>query len=271
MHQVYKEGVDFLEFPSFHENDKVKHLCSTRMGGVSKGMFSTMNLSFTRGDDTADVMENYRKIAGILECDLEDIVCTDQTHTSNIRVVTREDGGKGVVRDKDYTDVDALITNCPGVVLACFVADCVPILLLDKVKGVIAVAHSGWRGTVEQIGSKTVEKMKLEFDSKVEDIIVGIGPSICCDCYEVSEDVANIFQNTYTESEQKKIIYTGKVAGKYQLDLWEANKINLLNVGILSENITVTDICTCCNSNTLFSHRASQGKRGNLGAFLMLT
>lgn len=262
-----KNGFIYLTFPSFTKTKAVKHLFSTRMGGVSQGIFSTLNLSFTRGDDPEAVRENYRRVAEVLGCEEGDFVCSDQTHTVNIRNVTKEDRGKGVTRDKDYTDVDGLLTKEEGIVLVTLYADCVPLYFLDPVERVIGLAHSGWRGTVNGMGACMVERMVKDYGCRREDILAAVGPSICADCYEVSEDVAQRFLERFGDT----VLREGKAPGKYQLDLWEANKLVLLGAGLFSEQITLPDICTCCNGELLFSHRASKGKRGNLGAFLMLT
>ena len=258
--------IGYLTFPAFEQTGVVEHLFSTRCGGVSKGIFGTMNLSYTRGDKKEAVDENFRRIAKILNCAVEDIVCSDQTHTTNIRKVTKADCGKGIVCEKDYTDVDGLITDEAGIALATFYADCVPLYFVDPQKRVIGLAHSGWRGTVGRIGAKMIAMMTEEYGCKKEDILAAVGPSICQDCYEVSEDVASEFRKEFGE----EVFKAGKEEGKYQLDLWKANELVFLQAGLLPGQITVTDICTCCNSELLFSHRASKGKRGNLGAFLML-
>lgn len=258
--------VVYLTFPALEKIGVVKHLFSTRMGGVSEGIFSTMNLSYQRGDKKEAVDENYRRIAEVLGCDCNAFVCSDQTHTVNIRKVDRRDCGKGVIREKDYTDVDGLVTNEAGIVLATFYADCVPLYFVDVKKKVIGLAHSGWKGTVGRIGGKMITLMEKEYGCNKEDILAAIGPSICRDCYEVSEDVADRFLKEFG----MEVLTEGEKPGKYQLDLWKANEQVLLQAGLSKEQISVTDICTCCNSNLLFSHRASQGKRGNLGAFLML-
>lgn len=261
-----KEDVLFLTFPAFSKIEGITHLFTTRVGGVSEGIFESMNLSYSRGDKKKAVDENYRRIAKVLGCKLEDIVCSDQTHTTNIRKVTADDKGKGVTRRRDYTDVDGLITNEPGIALATFYADCVPLYFADPVKKVIGLAHSGWRGTVGRIGEKMIEMMQSEYGCDKKDIVAAIGPSICQDCYEVSSDVAEQFLQEFGS----KVLADGKEPGKYQLDLWKANEMVFLQAGLLPENITVTDICTCCNDNLLFSHRASKGRRGNLGAFLKI-
>ncbi len=262
--------LEYITFPMLEETGIVRHLFSTRLGGVSKGIFSSMNLSYTRGDDKEAVDENYRRIAEALGCEVSDIVCSDQTHTTNIRVVKENDKGKGILIPKDYTDVDGLITNIPGIVLATFYADCVPLFFIDTRNRAIGLSHSGWRGTAGRMGARTIEAMGKEYGTRPEDITAAIGPSICQDCYEVSEDVAEVFQKEFQESGQCEKLLMNKGNGKYQLDLWEANRMVLTQAGVLPDKIQVTDICTCCNPDYLFSHRASNGKRGNLGAFLGL-
>lgn len=264
-----RAGVPFLQFPMLEETGMVIHGFSTRLGGVSKGEWSNMNLSFTRGDREADVRENYRRIGEAIGFSCGALVCSDQTHTTNIRVVTEADRGKGFTRARDYTDMDGLITNVPGLVLATFYADCVPLYFADPKKKVIGLSHSGWRGTVGKIGKKTVERMQEEYGCKPADIRAVIGPSICQSCYEVSLDVIEEFQRAFSE-ETWPLLYKKNENEKYQLDLWKANEIILKETGIAAEHLAVTDRCTCCNPSLLFSHRASRGKRGNLGAFLML-
>lgn len=265
-----KNGVKFLSFPALEKTKIVRHLFSTRTGGVSEGMFSTMNLSFTRGDNPESVLENFRRIAGVLGCEVEDFVCSDQTHTTNVRVTGRADAGKGVIKEKDYTDVDGLITNEPGVVLATFYADCVPLYFVDPVKKAIGLSHSGWRGTVNKMGLNTVRKMEEAYGTNPADLVAAIGPSICMSCYEVGSEVAEEFLKAFPKKAEQKEILQEKGNGKYLLNLWKANYFIMREAGIKEENISVTDICTCCNGEELFSHRQSQGKRGNLGAFLGL-
>lgn len=266
--QQNKSGnLEYLTFPALADTGMVGHLFTTRTGGVSTGELATMNLSFSRGDDPANVVENYRRICEVLDVGIEDVVASVQTHTTNIRHVTAADKGKGVLRPQDYQDIDGLITDEPGVVLACFYADCVPLYFVDPVKRAIGLAHSGWRGTVNEMGAHMVQAMQEAFDSKPQDLIAAVGPSICRDCYEVSEDVAVEFQAAFPGTE---VVRPGREQGKYQLDLWLANRLILEHAGIHGENISVTDICTCHNPEYLFSHRASHGKRGNLAAFLYI-
>ena len=204
-----------------------------------------------------------------LEMDSSNLVFSDQTHTTNVRVVTARDRGKGFTKKRDYSDIDGLVTNVPGLVLATFYADCVPLFLVDPVHHVIGLSHSGWKGTVGKIGKRTVEVMGEEYGTRPEDLRVAIGPSICQDCYEVSEDVIEQFQESFAEELWPELFYK-KENGKYQLNLWQANELIFREAGLKEEQIAITDVCTCCNPKALFSHRASKGQRGNLGAFLML-
>lgn len=263
--------MEYLTFPMLEGISCVRHLFTTRLGGVSKGIYASMNVSFTRGDREEDVMENFRRIGRVFQVLPEAFVCSDQTHTTNIRVVTKEDMGKGLTRERDYSDIDGLITKERNLVLSTFYADCVPLYFVDPVRKAIGLSHSGWKGTVGRIGEKTVEKMQEEFGSKPEELLCAIGPSICRDCYEVSKDVAAEMEKCFLGNRKvlEQILFPGE-NGKYQLDLWKANRFILEEAGVKNENIQTTDICTCHNPDYLFSHRASMGKRGNLGAFIML-
>lgn len=267
--EVQKNGVWYLKYPLLEQSGCVKHGFSTRLGGVSEGYFGTMNLSFTRGDEAPRVRENINRMTKAIGVKPEDLVFSKQTHTTNVRIVTGEDRGKGVVKPLDFEDVDGMITDVPGICLATFYADCVPLFFVDPVHRAIGLSHSGWRGTVGKIGRITIENMTQVYGSNPRDIIAAVGPSICQDCYEVSEDVIEEVRANYSRSYWEQLFYQ-KENGRYQLDLWKANEIVLEEAGILREHMAVTNLCTCCNSELLYSHRASAGKRGNLGAFLAL-
>lgn len=264
-----EKAVPYFTFPAFDELPGIVHGFSSRLGGVSEGCLSSMNLSFSRGDEPERVRENFRRIAESIGFSEKDLVFSMQTHTVNVRRVGKEDCGRGLERPVGYCDVDGLVTNEPGVVLATFYADCVPLFFVDPVRRCIGLSHSGWRGTVGKIGKATVEMMAREFGSDPEDILAAVGPSICQECYEVSEEVIGLFRENFAENLWPKLFYR-KDNGHYQLNLWEANRLIFQEAGILPEHITVTDICTACNPELLFSHRASGGKRGNLAGFLEL-
>uniref|UniRef100_UPI00405662DE peptidoglycan editing factor PgeF n=1 Tax=Acetatifactor sp. TaxID=1872090 RepID=UPI00405662DE len=258
--------MEYLTFDILEKTGIVKHMFTTRTGGVSEGIYSSMNLSFTRGDNPESVLENYKRVAKVLGCQVEDMIASHQTHTTNIRRVTAADRGKGIVVSRDYEDIDGLITNEKGIALVTFYADCVPLYFVDPEHQAIGLAHSGWRGTVQQMGARMVEAMNREFGSHPEKMFAAIGPSICQECYEVSEEVAIQFERVFGP----EVLVPGKASDKYQLDLWRANVLVLTRAGIPVSRIAVTDVCTCHNSQYMFSHRASEGKRGNLAAVLML-
>ena len=281
-----KDTFPVLTFAAWEDLPGVRHCFTTRAGGVSEGFLSSLNFRRDSYDTQENLLENYRRAALWFKTGPDRVVCAQQTHTANVRLVTEADAGKGVTRERDYTDVDGLITNVPGLVLFTSHADCVPLYFYDPVRRVIALSHSGWKGTAARIGAVTVRKMQEIFGCRPQNIHAAIGPSICSGCYEVSEDVAEAFRDCFgkdseavpavsrADAEEKEtipqILARGRGPGKYQLDLWAANERILLEAGITPEHLTVTNLCTCENSSELFSHRATGGKRGNQGAFLML-
>lgn len=261
--------VGYVAFPVLEGLSFIDHCFTTKLGGVSKEHLSSMNLSFTRGDEEENVRENYRRICKTIHVDPNDLVFSDQVHDTKIHVVTEEDRGKGYRYPRELQGIDGLITSCKGIVLVTYYADCVPLYFIDTKNQVIGLSHSGWRGTVNKMAVHTMKAMEKTFGTDPKDVIAVIGPSICRDCYEVSEDVAIEFEKAYAD-DIAKILLEKKDNGKYQLDLWLANKANCLQAGIPSKNITISNICTCCNHEVFYSHRATQGKRGNLAAFLGL-
>ena len=262
------QGLPLLYFPLLLAHTGVKNCFTTREGGCSTGMFRSLNLSFTRGDDPQAVTENYRRVAEAMGGTLSDIVCSDQTHTTNVRRVDRSCGGYGVTKERPYTDVDGLVTDEPGLILATFYADCVPLYFVDPIHHAIGLSHSGWRGTVGRMGQHTIEVMRREFHSDPGEIIAAVGPSICQDCYEVSEDVVSALSCVYAEDQMRQIAEPGREPGKYQLDLWAACYETLKEAGVPPKSIQVSGVCTCCHKDLLFSHRATAGKRGNLNGFI---
>ncbi|MBR1866765.1 MAG: peptidoglycan editing factor PgeF [Lachnospiraceae bacterium] len=265
-----QDGVSYVTFPKLAAYDReLIHGFSTRLGGVSKEHLSSMNLSFHRGDEAAAMMENHRRFAKVLGYDEKKLVFSDQVHLTNFYKVTKADCGKGIIRESDIREVDGLVTDEPGVPIMTFYADCVPLFFYDPVKRVIAMAHSGWRGTVERIGAKMVRFMGQEYGCESRNIVCAIAPSICQSCYEVSADVAEHFLKVFGSSYGDSLLYA-KQNEKYQLNLHKACQITLLEAGIPEEHLDVTDLCTCCNPEFFFSHRASQGKRGNLAGVMMM-
>lgn len=243
--------------------------CSTRLGGVSSGIHTSMNLGFLNGDNPDNVHENFRIICTELKINPRSLVFAAQTHTKNVRVTGMEDHGKGIFRERDYENIDALVTDNPGTTLVIQTADCVPVSIYDPVSGSIGLAHSGWRGTAAEIVCETIKTMADEYGSKPENLYISTGPSICGNCYEVSADVVREFEKAYNESEMK-LISTALPADKYLLDLNLAIKVSALRMGVKEENFEITGLCTNCNPDLLFSHRATLGKRGTLATFLCM-
>ena len=261
--EKWAEGVLYLSYPIFEESGLVRHAFSTRIGGVSEGIFSSMNLSFSRGDSDECVKENFRRISVAIGVDEESLVKSVQTHTTNVHQVTKQN------RKDELMDIDGLITNEPGICLVTSYADCVPLFFLDPVHKAIGLSHSGWRGTVGKMGKVTLERMREAYGTRAEDVLAAVGPSICQDCYEVSEDVIDKFKEAFEQKYWDSLFYQ-KENGKYQLNLWKANEIILLEAGVQKENLAITNVCTNCNPEILFSHRASKGQRGGMAAFMAL-
>ena len=262
-------GVAFLTFPSFSAFPFVRHAFSTRAGGVSKNEFSSMNLAFGRGDSDANVLENYRRFCRAAGFDYRSLVSSAQDHHTIIRRVGKEQRGVGIWKPKDIESVDGLVTDEPGATLVTHYADCVPIFLLDPKRHAIGLAHAGWRGTVAKIAAAAVLAMEKEFGCRPEDMLAGIGPSIGPCCFEVDAPVRDAFAALSDLHPQDFIHDDGN--GKYHVDLWETNRRILLQAGVPVSSITVAGICTKCNADLLFFHRATGGKRGGLSAFLELT
>ena len=267
---VERGGVPYLSFKALEDTGMVINGFSTRLGGASKGRFATMNFSYSRKDDPADVLENFTRMADALGVERDRMVVSYQTHTTNVRRVTREDEGKGVIRERDYRNVDGLITDVPGITLVTFYADCVPLYLVDPVHHAIGLSHSGWRGTVRRMGQVTMDAMKEAFGTRPEDVTACIGPSICRACFEVGDEVAEAFADAFDPKYRDALYRANAKPGKYQLDLWKANEIIFQEAGVPKEQIHTTNICTMCNSDYLFSHRRVGEERGNLAAFLSI-
>ena len=257
------DSVPYLAYPLLEKTGVVRHGFSTRLGGVSTGHCATMNISTTRGDDPAAVEENRRRIAKAIGVRAEDMTYTNQTHTTNVAVVEAKDRGKR------FMETDGMVTNVPEICLVTFYADCVPLFFVDPVHRAIGLSHSGWRGTVGKMGKVTVERMREEYGTDPAQVVAAIGPSICQDCYEVSEDVIEKFRENFDKDLWPELFYE-KADGKYQLNLWRANQAVLTEAGVKEENIAVTNLCTHCNPDILFSHRSTGTARGNLSAFLAL-
>lgn len=265
---LHKGDVPYLTYNALSELDFIRHAFSTRLGGVSEGEFTSMNLSFGRGDSDENVKKNYKRICKAVGFEYDSLVASAQVHETVVRKVTSADRGVGIYKPRDMSSVDALITNDPHVTLVTYYADCTPIFFVDTKRKSIGLAHAGWRGTVGEISSKVVEHMAREFSTNPADLICAIGPVIGKCCYEVSEDCAEHFMRLF--SEETAVVTPADLKGKYMIDLALANKLLLQRSGVKEENIIVSDLCTQCNSDLLWSHRATNGKRGTMSAFMSI-
>ena len=179
MFKLNKKGnFEYYTIPSFEETGLVRHGFTTRKGGVSRGCYGSMNLRFNCEDTKENVLKNFRIAAESFGMDFDKLILSKQVHEDVIHTVTESDIGNGIAKENKFTSVDALITDRRGIPIVTLFADCVPLFFLDKRQGVIALAHSGWRGTVQRIGQKTIQKMKSDYGSRSEDILTAIGPSI---------------------------------------------------------------------------------------------
>lgn len=266
--KVNKKGdIIYLTVPSFEEHDGVIHAFSTRHGGVSCPPYSSLNLAFHTGDDPQAVVKNRQHLCSELGIDLADVVTAEQVHGDHVQVITAKDAGAGAfVQETRIKGTDALITK-EKVALMAFYADCVPILIYDYVTKAVGLAHSGWRGTLMQIGAKTIKAMVAEFGTRPENCLIGIGPSIGPCCYEIDDNVLQKVQQTFVYWQD---LVEEKENGHWDLDLWAANRQSLIGVGVPAENIAVSGMCTMCNHDMLFSYRGENGITGRLAAIIML-
>lgn len=259
------EDFQYLTFPSLERYTELLHCFTTRHGGVSEGSFKSMNIGFSTGDNDENVKRNIEIMAKMLGIKTEDIVETNQSHTNNIKYVTEEHKGM-VFKESPFKNIDGIYTDKRNLALMSFHADCNSIFFYDPVKKVIALAHAGWRGTLLNIAGVMVKALVKDFNCNVDDIITVIGPSLCSSCFEVDKDVADMFLGE--NKDYKNFMEIKKP--KYHFNLWEMNKYLLMNEKIKESNIEISGICTKCNNDLFFSHRAQKGKRGLLAGVLMM-
>lgn len=260
--------VQYLSAPCFEKFKNLKHCFTTRIGGVSLEPFNSLNLGINTQDKDENVIENYKIISDSLNINVNDIVISNQVHKDDILIVDESYKGNHFFLDRKVKNIDALITNKKNIAIVTLYADCVPIMIYDKGKNIIALAHAGWRGTVKKIGKKVLKKLKEEFNSNMEDCIALIGPSIGKCCFEVDEPVVNEFKKVF---EKEYLNFTTSTSNdKYMIDLWEANKISLLEAGLPEANIIISNICTKCNNDILYSYRNENGNTGRMAAIMQL-
>ncbi len=244
------------------EGLSVVHCFTTRLGGVSSGTLSSMNIGMGRGDDPKNVIENYRILGNALDFDPNQLVLTHQIHTDIVRLVTRRDH-LGFDHHA-YPECDGLITCDPGTALVVFTADCTPVLLHDPVTGAVGACHAGWRGTAADIAGKTVRAMVAAFGCEPANIRAAIGPNLGHCCFETDGDVPDAMKKTYGPAAEEFIRSAGE---KYYVNLKEINAISLRQAGV--KHIEISTACTKCNPQTYWSHRLHGPTRGSQGAIIV--
>ena len=238
------------------------HCFTTRFGGVSTGIFNSMNIAVKEGETEENVRKNLAILGDALGFSLEDIIATRQTHSDIVRVVTRADH-RGPFH-RDYPECDGLVTNDPGLALLVYTADCTPLLFHDPVTGAVGAAHAGWRGTVAGIGAKTVQAMVESFGCDPKNIRAAIGPNIGGCCFETDADVPQAILAAYGPEAEA---YIRSAGCKYYVNLKEINALSLRRAGVV--HIDISDACTACQPHRFWSHRVTQGQRGSQGAIIL--
>lgn len=241
----------------------VPHCFTTRFGGVSSGILSSLNIGVSRGDDPKNVLENYRILGSAIGFDPEKLVLAKQIHSDTVRTVTLRDCGAGLSAPP-LDPCDALITNVPGIALTVFTADCTPILLWDSATGAVGAVHAGWRGTVSAIAARTVEAMAQQYGTRPADLRAAIGPNIGACHFETDADVPNALLHAFGEEMQAFIRPAG---AKFLVDLKAVNAWVLRRAGV--EAIEISDACTVCQPQRFWSHRVTHGERGSQGAIIV--
>ena len=245
----------------------IPHGFTTRLGGVSEGIFSSLNLAPNRGDDPARVRENSRRVCRALGVEMEGMVFSHQVHRDDVRSVTAADRGKGLDRPVDY-EADALVTDVPGVTLVVFGADCATMLLCDPVRRVVAAAHAGWRGTALGIARRTVEVMIADYGCQPQEILAAIGPCIDACCFETHAEVSAAMTAALGDAALPYIKALG--GDKFKVDLKGLNRLWLEGAGVPAANIDTSPDCTMCRPDKYWSHRYTKGERGSQAALIGL-
>ena len=244
---------------------EARHGFLTRFGGVSRGIYGSLNLGSNRGDDPENVRENFRRAAELAGAGVDGCAVTNQVHKNEVRIVTGAD--RHVCLSKTPYEADGIVTAEKGLPLFCFTADCVPVLLWDSEGHSVAAVHCGWRSSVSDILKNAAEKMSC-LGSEPENIRAAIGPAIGFCCFECDDDVPDAVTE-YLHGDTDGV-FRRREDGKTMVDLREANRRRLISLGLKPENIDVSDECTMCCHEKYWSHRYTHGKRGSQATFIVL-
>lgn len=258
-----------LGYASFEACSNISHFVTTRLGGVSSGSYGSFNCSPFTGDDPANIRENTKLLLEGMSQRPQWLLIPHQVHRAHVCVADREllqHTGKELADCLEGTD--ALITDVPGCCIAVSTADCIPVLLYDPRHGAVAAVHAGWRGTVQRIVSHTVERMVETYGTQPSDLIACIGPGISLESFEVGPEVYDTFQAHCFDMDRLAVFYPS--SGKWHIDLWEANRLQLVGSGVAEENIEIAGICTCQKSDLFFSARCLGIDSGRILSGIML-
>lgn len=257
---VHYRSVRYFVFESLKREGLV-HAIFTRRGGCSPEPWRSLNVGRLVGDQEDRIEENHQRAFLAVGRRQESIFDVRQIHSSNVFVINSHKSQLVF----ENPEADAILTDAPDKTLFMRFADCVPILFYDPDNRVAGIAHAGWRGTVKGVAPAVVKQMVANFNSVEERILVGIGPSICVDHYEVGSEVIKQVKRKFgTRTKDLLSLENGKV----KFDLWSANKLLLSEMGV--KNIEVAQICTACNMDDWYSHRGEKGKTGRFGALIGL-
>ena len=267
-----KHGVQWLQFDSLSSHIHLVHGFTTRNGGVSHPPFSSLNMGRSTADDPENIEENYRRILTALNIEDRPRYMTKQVHSDVVYFVgdsenTIDSEADSFTKDNFVSNVDGLVTDRTDVVLMTYYADCVPLFIYDPVNHVGGVVHSGWKGTSKQIGKRAVERLTAAFGTKPEDIIAGIGPCAGKCCYEIDEVVTDAFNWMGSDLDQ---FLTPTEKDRALIDLKGINRMILESAGVKTEAIEVSEYCTMCNNDLLFSYRKEKPKQGLMSAIFAL-
>jgi YfiH family protein len=261
------QGVPFLFFEKLLAFDELWHAVATRLGGISPEPYNSLNLCVRTGDEYQNVLLNYRLLSRILRFDLSTLICSRQIHGYKVAAIDDTySKNKPFTLKPAVSGFDAMVVSRKNFSLMVKIADCAPIMFFDPVKKVVAMAHAGWRGTLGEIAKETAKVMVDRYESNTKHLLVGIGPSIGPCCFHIKKEVAMLFMRRATYARQ----CTRQNGDKLSLNLWEANRLQLLQHGIPAENIEMAELCTACHTDLFFSYRREKGKTGRFGALIGL-
>lgn len=262
-----KNGLVYLTADGFEAAGGVAHGFSTRLGGVSEGIYATLNLGMNRGDAPDRVRENYRRFCAAIGTDVTSLVMTQQVHEDAIREATRADVLPDLLDPIAY-QVDGLVTNQPGLCLTIYYADCIPVLLYDPVQKAIAAVHSGWRGTSLGIAPQAVARLTDLYGSRPENILAAIGPGIGPCCFETHDDVPTAMAHRLGDGAAP---YCKPLEnGKFAVDLKGLIHWQLCQAGLTPDHVDTLSLCTACHPELYWSHRKMGDQRGNQAAMIQL-